>query len=109
MSAITTTSARGSSPQPMRSGSATPKAVDSVESAASRASPHRPAGTSSPAPDLSRARSMAKDRLLLTLLLAMLIAAIGIAALVIVGAVEDCGPDGDCTSISSPGGVVLKR
>ena len=32
MSAITKTSARDSSPQPMRSGTATPTAVDSVES-----------------------------------------------------------------------------
>jgi hypothetical protein len=52
---------------------------------------------------------MTKDRLLLALLLIMLVAAIGIATVAILGAVEDCGPDGDCNMSSSPSGLVLSR
>jgi len=40
-------------------------------------------------------------------MLVMLIAAIGLATAIILGAVEDCGPDGDCDSYSSPSGLVL--
>jgi hypothetical protein len=54
---------------------------------------------------------MAKDHLFLALLLLliMLVAAIGIATVVILGAVEDCSPDGDCNISSSPSGLVLSR
>ena len=52
---------------------------------------------------------MAKDRLLLALLMIMLLAAIGIATVAILGAVEDCGPDGDCDISSSPSGLMLSR
>jgi hypothetical protein len=57
------------------------------------------------------ARAMAKDHLFLALLLLliMLVAAIGIATVVILGAVEDCSPDGDCNISSSPSGLVLSR
>jgi hypothetical protein len=55
------------------------------------------------------ARAMAKDRLPLALLLIMLVAAIGIATVAILGAVEDCRPDGDCNISSSPSGLVLSR
>jgi hypothetical protein len=52
---------------------------------------------------------MTKDRLLVALLLFMLVAAIGIAAVAILGAMEDCGPDGDCNMSSSPSGLVLSH
>jgi hypothetical protein len=50
---------------------------------------------------------MAKDRLLLALLLVMLVVAIGVASAIVLGAVEDCGPDGDCNLESSPSGSIL--
>jgi hypothetical protein len=39
---------------------------------------------------------VSKDRLLLLILLGMLAPAIAVPIFVILGAVEDCGPDGDC-------------
>ena len=52
---------------------------------------------------------MTKIRLLLALVLIMLVAAIGIATVTILGAVEDCGPDGDCNISSSPSGLLQSR
>ena len=53
------------------------------------------------------ARAMAKDRLLLALMLLMLLIAIGVATAVVLGAVEDCGPDGDCNLTSNPSGMIV--